>query len=161
MKGLVLIKHAAVLLLTLSGAIFIALGLTTSDPLIFVLMFLWLGLGLVLIAVRLNRLGEEFEAVVGSLFQQRRLEMAVTILFGGVAILTRNTSLGWLFLWPLWGSQPLVYIASAFVERAFPLDLTVVFRALAMSFEIVYLYFISSNGIVLIRTVFSRSNKPL
>ncbi len=161
MKVSILLKHVAVVVLALVGGVFLALGASSLDVPIFAVLFLGLGLGLVYLAVKLNRLEDELTSQVRQLYQHRRTEMAVTLALAVVAISAADTIFGWLLLWPFWGVQPLVYIASAFLERAISMDLGFVFKGLALAFEGVYLYFISSSAVGIIRTIFSRSNKPL
>lgn len=149
------------LVLSLAGGVFLALGASSLDVPIFAVLFLGLGFGLVYLAVKLNRLEDEFALQIRHLYQHKKTEMAVALALAVAAILSADTTFGWLLLWPFWGVQPLVYIASAFLERAISMDLGFVFKGLALAFEGVYLYFISCSAVGIIKTIFSRSNKPL
>lgn len=157
MNGLTLLKHALVLLLVFAGGVFLAMGASSIlDSPVFGVLFLGLGSYLVFLAVKLNRLDDEFAAIIRSPHERRWAEMAVMAILGAAAIRTSNTALAWLLLWPIWGTQPLVYMASVFVDRLLPLDAGFVFKGLALVFEGVYLYFVSNKTVGLIKAVSSR-----
>ncbi len=155
MQGIILLKHTFVLLLVFAGAIFLAMGASSIlDSAIFGVLFLGLGSYLVYLAVKLNRL-DEFASKVRVIYE-KKAEITGIMILVATAILINNMTIGWLLLWPLWGTQPVVYMASVFVDGLIPFDAGIVFYGLSLAFEGVYLYFISNKTVSIIRIVSRR-----
>jgi hypothetical protein len=121
MNVLRLLGHILVLVLVFSGGVFLSMGVSSiMDSPIFGLLFLALGSYIAYLAARLHRLSSEFASKILFFYKERKAEIAFMAFLIAIALLTNNTVFAWLLMWPLWGTQSLVYMASVFVDRCYP-----------------------------------------
>jgi len=143
MIGLQILKQLLVFILVLSGAVFLAMGGSSilGSP-IFGILFLALGSYIIYLAIRINKI--EIQIQIESILE-KRIQLSVMAVLGIIAILTKNMTVGWLFLWPFWGTQPVVYMASVYSDRILPIDIGIIFYFMSLAFEGIYLYYISEK----------------
>ncbi len=79
-----------------------------------------------------------------SFVNKKRTQMIGAALLGMIGWALRRSTLGWFLLWPIWGTDTLVYMAAVFAENELGLpDIAIVLDGVALAFEGVYLFFLS------------------
>ncbi len=163
MKTEEIVKYPFVIALSFAGLVFLAMGISSvQDALVFRnfplfgVIFFVLGSYILYLAFKINTDADKYISSTKQLISKQKEEIGMMAALVIIAAVIRNYTIAWGLLWPLWGTQPLVFMASVFVDRIAPWNISVIFYGLSLAFEGVYLYFISGKLIGIIKLVSSR-----